>query len=54
MDRIFRKAIQNELCPDNMNREHGCTLSRAWKPLIRDLREGRQSHTGISLIQWVL
>jgi hypothetical protein len=29
----------------NMNRKDGFSLSRAWKPLIRDLKERRQSLT---------
>jgi hypothetical protein len=37
------------LHPNNMNREDGFSLSWAWKPLIRDLREWRQSHTEVSV-----
>jgi hypothetical protein len=44
MDRIFREAITIELHPDNMNGEDGSSLSRAWKPFIRDLKEWRQFH----------
>jgi hypothetical protein len=45
MDRVIRETIEIELHPDNMNREDGFSLSRALKPLIRDLKERRQSLT---------
>jgi hypothetical protein len=45
MDRIIREATEIKLHPDNMNREDGFSLSQAWKPLIRDPKEWRQSLT---------
>jgi hypothetical protein len=45
MDRVIREAIEMELHPISMNREDGFFLSRAWKPLICDLKEQRQSLT---------
>jgi hypothetical protein len=50
MDRIIRKAIEIELHP-NINREDGFSLSRSWKPLIRDLRDqktgSKQEHDAL-------
>jgi hypothetical protein len=39
------EAIKTKLHPDNKNREYGFPLSQAWKPLVHDLKEQRQSHT---------
>jgi hypothetical protein len=38
MDRIIGEAIEIELHPNNMNREVGFCLSKAWKPLICSLK----------------
>jgi hypothetical protein len=39
MDRVIREATEIKLHPNNLNREDGFSLSRAWKPLIHDLKE---------------
>jgi hypothetical protein len=41
MDWVIREVIEIKLHPDNMDREDGFSLSQAWKPLIRDLKEWR-------------
>jgi hypothetical protein len=45
MDWILREAIGVMLHPNNMNKEDGLFLTRAWKSLICDLKEWRQSRT---------
>jgi hypothetical protein len=39
MERIIRKEIDIELHPDNLNREEGFSLSKAWKLLLQTLTE---------------
>jgi hypothetical protein len=55
MDQILNEALESEIHPYNMNREGGFPLNHAWKPLICNLKEQRQSPTEvISLIQWAI
>jgi hypothetical protein len=44
-DRLIREVIDLELHTNNINWEDGFTLSNLWKPLIRLLRERRQTFT---------
>jgi MarR-like DNA-binding transcriptional regulator SgrR of sgrS sRNA len=47
MDQIMREVTEIELHPNNMDREDSFSLSWAWKPLIHDLKEWRQSHAKV-------
>jgi hypothetical protein len=50
MAHIIREATENELHPNNMNREDSFCLSKSWKPLICSLKDHREpsSHDSIS------
>jgi hypothetical protein len=42
MDRIIKEAIEIKLHPDNINRDGGYILSRAWQPVLRQIGTSQQ------------
>jgi hypothetical protein len=39
MERIIRETTEIKLHPDNMNKEEGFSLKKAWKLLLQTLKE---------------
>jgi hypothetical protein len=42
MDRIIKEAIEIKLHPDNINRDGGYILNRAWQPAIHRIRTSQR------------
>jgi hypothetical protein len=43
MERLIREATEIELHSNNINREEGLHLSKAWKPLLHKIKDKRRS-----------
>jgi hypothetical protein len=41
MERLIREAIEIQVHPNNINREEGLHLSRAWKHLLHKIKDKR-------------
>jgi hypothetical protein len=50
MDRLVKEATEIKLHPDNINREEGFKLSKAWNPSSSILRHSK-THTHTMKIQ---
>jgi hypothetical protein len=42
MDRIIKEAIEIKLHPENINKDGGFILSRAWQPAIHQIRTSQR------------